>query len=179
MSTLVAVCAAVTQLVVLAVDLPGGGFEAAADIGSRAPTAMVVMLTDEENDDEFLRAVRAGARGYLLKSTAPARLASALRGVLRGEAALSRTLAGHLLDEFRQRDRRDSLRQPGGPGEQLTQREWDVLELLERGLPTAAIADRLYVAKVTVRSHVASIVHKLDVPDRDAAVQVLRTGSYA
>jgi DNA-binding NarL/FixJ family response regulator len=173
------VCAVVTQLVVLAVDLPDDGFQAAADIGSRAPMAMVVMLTDEESDEELFRAVRAGARGYLRKSTKPSQLTSALRGVLTGEAALSRTLAAHLMDEFRQRDRRDCLRHRGRPGERLTQREWDVLELLECGLPTAAIADRLYVAKVTVRSHVASIVHKLDVADRAAAVHLLRSGSHA
>jgi len=178
-ATVAVVATLVVQLVVMSTDLPGDGFQTAADITGRDPAVLVVLMTDDESDDELVRALRVGARGYLRKDMSTRRFAAALRGALMGEAALSRVQAAHLIDEFRARDRRECLRASGGRGERLTLREWDVLELMERGLRTAEIADCLYVTKVTVRSHVASIVHKLDVPDREAAIHLLRRGSYA
>jgi DNA-binding NarL/FixJ family response regulator len=156
----------------LDVSMPGGGVAAAWEISSRLPKTRVVMLTVSRDDDDLLGALRAGASGYLLKDTDPARLTHALADVLEGEAAIPRTLVTRLLGEFRDTSpRRRKLLHQQGP--RLTSREWEVLEFLRRGLSTADIAQELYVSKATVRSHVAAILHKLRVPDREAAIRML------
>ena len=145
--------------------LPGGGVAAAAAITSELPDTSVVMLGNLPSTADLLAAVEAGASGYLTRDIDPDRLAVTLRGVRAGEAALSRILVGKLMDELRRR------RLPQLHG--LTNRELEVLELLSEGLRTREIADRLFVARVTVRTHIASILRKLGVPDREAAVRLL------
>ena len=117
--------------------------------------------------------LQAGAAGYLLKDMDPDRVPNALEGVLAGEAALPRTLLLRVMDEFRDRGRR-KLRLPGRKDADLTDREWEVLNGLRDGLSTQEIATKLFVSAATVRSHVASVLKKLRVPDRDAAVKLLR-----
>jgi DNA-binding NarL/FixJ family response regulator len=153
--------------------MPGGGIAAADAITSALPQTAVVMLTVSRNDDDLFDALRAGAAGYLLKDTDPDRLSHALRGVLAGEAALPRALAARVIEEFRGRERRRRLPLLAERGTQLTSREWDVLELLREGHSTAEIAERLFISKVTVRTHVAAILKKLRVPDRKAALRLL------
>ena len=82
-------------------------------------------------------------------------------------------LVTRLIDEFRERGRRKRVVLAHQPAVELRQREWEVLELLREGLSTAEIAKRLFIADVTVRSHVSAILKKLRVPDRDAAVRLL------
>jgi DNA-binding NarL/FixJ family response regulator len=156
----------------LDVNIPGSGIAAAAEITSKRPETAVVMLTVSKNEDDLFDALRAGAAGYLLKETNPARLPHALRGVMEGEAALSRTLVARVIEEFRDRGRRKRIPLAHRRPVDLTSREWEVLELLRHGLSTAEIAQRLFITPVTVRTHVASLLRKLDVPDRDAAVRV-------
>jgi DNA-binding NarL/FixJ family response regulator len=173
-----AVAAAVRSrpdVALVAVDLPGGGIAAAADIAARVPTARIVMLADNHSDDELLQALRAGASGYLLKETNPERLPHALRGVVAGEAAIPRALVGRLVEEFRDRGRRRGV-VPGRPDARLTTREWEVLELLHDGLDTDAIASRLGISEVTVRRHASTLVRKLGVSGRAAAVRLLDAG---
>lgn len=165
------------DLALLGVDIPGGGIRAAAAITSSELATRVVMLTVKPNDADLFKSLSVGASGYLVKDMDLARLPIALRGVLAGEAALSRQLAAHLITEFRARDRRRLLGDLGHRGELLTTREWDVLELLERDLTTEQIADRLFVAKVTVRTHIAAILHKLEAADRTEAIRVFRTST--
>jgi DNA-binding NarL/FixJ family response regulator len=150
------------------VRMPGGGIRATAEIVDAVPDTTVVMFTASQSDTDLFDALRAGASGYLFKNTDPARLPLALHGVFRGEAALPRTLAARLIEEFRQRERRKRLPLPGGRGVDLTSREWDVLEFMRQGFTTAQMAERLYVSQVTVRTHVSSIKRKLRLPDRDA-----------
>jgi two-component system nitrate/nitrite response regulator NarL len=145
--------------------LPGGGIDAAAAIVGELPDTAVVMLGDAPSDAELFAALEAGASGYLPKGIAPERLAVALHRLRAGEAALSRMLVTRLVAEFRRR-RSPQLRC-------LTSRELEVLELLCQGLRTAEIAARLFVARVTVRTHIAAILRKLDVPDREAAIRLL------
>lgn len=156
----------------LDIHMPGGGISATGKIVGQLPDTAVVMLTVSKNDDDLFDALRAGALGYLLKDINPERLPHALRGVIAGEAAVPRSLVARLIDEFRGRERH---RVPivGSRTAMLTSREWEVLELLRDGLTTKEIADRLYVSSTTVRSHVASLLRKLKVPDRTAAVQLL------
>jgi len=154
--------------------MPGNGIAAAAQISSQVAETAVVMLTVSRDDEDLFEALRAGAAGYLLKDTDPRRLASALRGVLDGEPVLSPTLVGRLMEEFRghgAHSRRRLLHKRRGL--ELTDREWEVLELLRDGLSTPEIATRLSISPVTVRRHVARMLKALRVSSREAAVQLL------
>ena len=160
------------DVVLLDINMPGGGIQAAEAICAALPDTSVVMLTVSRNDSDLFNALRAGASGYLLKDMDPDRLAHALKGVLRGEAALPRALVARLMEEFRGRGRR-RMTLPNRRAVNLTDREWEVLEAMGEGLRTAEIATRLGVSAVTVRTHVSAILRKLRVPDRAAAVQLL------
>jgi DNA-binding NarL/FixJ family response regulator len=131
------------------------------------------MITVSRNDADLFDARRAGAAGYLLKDTDPARLPNALRGVMAGEAAVPRELVARLIDEFRMRGTR-RLNIVGSRGVELTSREWEVLDLMADGLTTAQIAQRLFVSPVTVRRHISGILEKLGAPDRSAAVRMFQ-----
>ena len=157
----------------LDVGMPGGGIEAARVIAKEVPEAAIVMLTVSRTDADIFAALRAGASGYLLKDTSPERLPHALRGVLRGEAAIPRTLVTRLLADYRGRARRRWLRLPGGRGVELSGREWDVLELLAEGLTTKEVADHLVVSPVTVRRHLSAVMEKAGVDSREDAVRLL------
>ncbi len=93
--------------------------------------------------------------------------------MIEGEGALSPGLVAKLIEEFRERGRRRRLHLPGSRGVELTSREWEVLNLLRQGLSTAQISKRLFIEEVTVRTHVSSILRKLRVPDRRAALRLL------
>jgi DNA-binding NarL/FixJ family response regulator len=157
----------------LDIHMPGNGIAAAGRISTQLENTAVVMLTVSRNDADLLDALRAGASGYLLKDTDPDRLPHALRGVLRGEAALPRGLVARLIDEFKKRGKRRRLPLVGRQGVELTSREWEVLDLMREGLTTGQIAKRLFVSPVTVRTHIASILKKLKVPDRESALKLL------
>jgi DNA-binding NarL/FixJ family response regulator len=158
------------DLCILDIRMPGRGVAAAWEIAARLPETKVVMLTVSEDDADLFAALRAGASGYLLKGIDPARLPHALQDVIEGQSAIPRALVGRLVGEFRDRGpRRRSL---VGDEAQLTSREWQVLDLLRQELTTAEIARRLVLSQATVRSHVAAILRKLDVPDRAAAIRL-------
>lgn len=158
----------------LDIHMPGSGIEAARVITRELPNTKVVMLTVSRDDNDLFEALRAGASGYLLKDMDPDRVPHALLGVLAGEAALPRTLLVRVMDEFRDRGRHRKRRiLPGRRGEDLSEREWEVLEALHAGMDTATIAAKLFVSPATVRSHVGSILKKLRVPDRAAAIRLL------
>jgi DNA-binding NarL/FixJ family response regulator len=161
------------DLALLDVNMPGDGILAAAEICVQVPETIVVMLSATADDDQLFEALRVGARGYLLKDTDPDRLPMALEGVLDGEAALPRTLVARLIEEFRTRDRRRRIPILRVGGEQLTEREWEVLELMREGLRTKDIADRLEISEVTVRRHVSAALRKLQVKDRAEALVLL------
>ena len=162
------------DLALLDVNMPGSGLAAAWEITARLPSTRVVMLTISRDDSHVFAALRAGAAGYLLKDTETERLPSALRDVMAGEAALPVTLVTRLVEEFRDRAPRRRTLMPSREGApRLTSREWEVLELMRRKMTTAQIARTLVVSPATVRSHVAAILRKLRVADREAAVRLL------
>ena len=161
----------------LDIHMPGGGIVAAADITQTLPGTAVVMLTASADDEDLFAALRAGASGYLAKGMDPARLGSALRSVLAGESVLPRWLVRKVAQEFQPTPRRRFLLPHRTTPVQLTEREAEILDLMGEGLSTEQMADRLFVAPVTVRSHVAGILRKLRVKDRDAAVRLARGGS--
>jgi DNA-binding NarL/FixJ family response regulator len=160
------------DIALLDVNMPGGGINAAEEIVQALPDTVVVMLTVSRDDDDLFAALRAGASGYLLKDTDPGRLPFALRGVLQGEAALPRGLVARLIDEFRTRGKRRRLPLMRQRGVELTEREWEVLELLHDGLSTAEIGARMSISPVTVRRHVSEILRKLRVSSRDEAIKL-------
>jgi DNA-binding NarL/FixJ family response regulator len=157
----------------LDIHMPGDGIRAAETIARELPDTAVVMLTVSRSDADLFDALRVGACGYLLKDIDPSRLPLALYGVLEGEAALPRRLVALLIEEFRERRRRRRIPIRGRRGVELTDREWEVLELMSEGLSTEEIAARLFISPVTVRTHVSSILRKLQVPTREAAVALL------
>ncbi len=158
----------------LDINMPGGGIAAAAEITHTVPDVAVVMLTASRDDEDLFAALRAGASGYQLKDMDPTRIGSALRGVLAGEAVLPRWLVLKVVDQFRATPRRRFALPNRTASAQLTEREAEVLDLMANGLSTEEIAERLYLAQVTIRTHIASILRKLRVPDRQSAVQLAR-----
>jgi DNA-binding NarL/FixJ family response regulator len=156
----------------LDVRMPGGGIWAAKEIRERLEATIVVMLTVSSDDEELFEALRAGAFGYLLKDMDPERLPALLRAAVAGEAPLSPPLVGRLVDEFRTRGRRRFVAVPHRASVELTSREFEVLELLRKGLSTADIAERLFVSRVTVNRHISSVMQKLHVRSRQDAVRL-------
>jgi DNA-binding NarL/FixJ family response regulator len=158
----------------LDVDMPGGGIETARRVAETAPATSVVMLTISTNTEDLLEALRAGAVGYLPRDTSPDRLPAALCGVLKGEAALPRTLVGRVLQEFRAFTTAGAMASPVRVGTvQLTPRESEILRMLGSGLTTIEVAELLSLSPVTVRRHISAGVAKLGVEDRDAAIRAI------
>ena len=164
------------DLCLLDVDLPGGGVDAAGEIEARLPRTTVVMLAATMDDEALFAALAAGVHGYLLKDMDPARLPHALEGALAGEAAMPRALMARVLREFRDRRRRRRPEALERLGVELTEREWEVLEMLRQGRSTSAMAERLSISPVTVRRHVSELLRKLGVPTRAAAITLMDTG---
>jgi DNA-binding NarL/FixJ family response regulator len=160
------------QVCLLDVYMPGGGIEAAAELAKLAPATALVMLTVSARTEDVLAALRAGAVGYLPKDTHPDRLPAALRGVLKGEAAIPRAMVGRVLDEFRDLTAIASLPVHMG-GVKLTGREAEIFRLLRSGHSTIQISDALSLSPITVRRHISSGMAKLGVADRHAALDAL------
>jgi DNA-binding NarL/FixJ family response regulator len=166
-------CQLEPDVALLDINMPGNGIRAAETICQELPETAVVMLTVSRTDSDLFDALRAGASGYLLKDIDPARLPIALHGVLEGEAALPRQLVALLIEEFRERKRRRRIPLRGRRSAELTDREWEVLDLMRHGASTEEIASRLFISPVTVRTHVSAILRKLHVDSREAAVELL------
>jgi len=161
------------DLVLLDLAMPGlGGLEALPRLRGAAPECEVVVLTASGTEENLLGAIRAGAAGYLLKTEPPERIAEFLDGVAHGEAALSGEVARRLLDRVRDGGRLDSGVPESIAGE-LSAREVEVLLLLDEHLGTDQIAKRLFISEHTVRSHVKSLLRKLNVSSRREALETL------
>jgi DNA-binding NarL/FixJ family response regulator len=164
------------EIVLVSVDLPGGGIAGVRTISDRLPAARVVVISARPSGEELVTAVLAGACGYLTVGMSLTRLPAALRGVLAGEVALPRSQTRHLLEALRFRDAgRASIAQRTAAN--LTEREWEVLQLLAADASTATMAQQLEISEVTVRRHVSSLLGKLGVRDRAAAADIFRRRS--
>ncbi len=154
------------DVVVMDLNLPRiGGIEATRRITAELPGTAVLVLTMLEGDDALFAAMRAGARGYLLKGADRQEIARALETVANGEVVFSATLASRVLAWFAR-----GGRVTAAPFPELTDREREILDLVARGLTNAAIARRLVVSGKTVRNHVSNVFGKLHVADRAEAV---------
>src|SRR5688500_7925579 len=160
------------QLVLLDLSMPGlDGLSALPGLRDAVPDAEVVVLTASGTEENLLAAIRAGAAGYLLKSEPPGRIVEFLRGAARGEAALSGEVARRLLEQVREGGQRGGV--PDEIATALSARELEVLLLLDEHLGTDDIARRLFISEHTVRSHVKSLLHKLNVSSRREALEAL------
>jgi DNA-binding NarL/FixJ family response regulator len=147
----------------------GDGLETAARIVREVPGTRVIVLSASDDDQKAIRALRAGARGYLRKDIELDALPRAVNGVMAGEAAISRRLSMSVIDELRKTPAM-------GPGlrptvSELTPREWQVLDLLTTGASTADIAVDLVLSPETVLTHVKNILKKLGVHSRRDAIR--------
>jgi len=161
------------DLILMDFTLPDGtGLEATEAILAERPETNIVFLTIHEQDNRLFDAVRSGAKGYLLKNVAAAKLLDYLRGVERGEAAISLTMASHILQEFyRQRPRLHTER---AEIDHLTWREKQVFRELVTGATNQEIAERLVITENTVKVHVRNILVKLNLRNRREAVNYAR-----
>ncbi|MDQ0426190.1 MULTISPECIES: response regulator [Cellulomonas] len=150
------------DLVLMDLRMPGtDGAEATRRIVAELPGVHVLVLTTYETDTDILRAVEAGATGYLLKDTPRAQLVAGVRAAARGESALSPSVALRLVQQVR-----------GDGGERLTPRERQVLAGVARGLSNAAVGRELFITEATVKTHLLRAFAKLGVDDRTRAVTV-------
>jgi DNA-binding NarL/FixJ family response regulator len=157
---LTAVRALAPQVVLMDLRLPGlDGATATSRILAAAPQTRVVVLTTYDTDRDILRAVEAGAAGYLLKDASRGDLLAAVRAAARGETVLAPAIAGRLVSR---------LRQPSGTA--LSPREVEVLRLVARGLSNGEIGQALFIGEATVKTHLLRAFAKLGVSDRTAAV---------
>jgi two-component system, NarL family, nitrate/nitrite response regulator NarL len=166
------------DLCLIDIRMPGNGIAAAWEISGCLPTTRVVMLTVSRDDGDLFAALRAGARGYLLKDMPADRIPHALGIVLAGEVAMPPAIVARLAEEFRDGAPRRRRLLHATADARLTSREWEVLELMRRDLTTAEIARRLFISQVTVRSHIAAALHKLRIPDRRTAIRLFEEYSH-
>lgn len=138
-------------------DGPGGA-EVTARLTSSPEPPRVLVLTTYDTEADILRALDAGAQGYLLKDTPPEQLWSGIRSIARGETVLAPSVAATV------------VRRASSPGPVVTEREVEVLELLSRGLGNKEMARELFVSQATVKSHLSHIYTKLNVDTRAGAV---------
>lgn len=155
------------DVVLMDLSMPGlGGVEATRLLREEAPHIGVLVLTMSEDDASVFAAVRAGARGYLLKGCGREELGRAVQAVHSGEAIFTAVIAAKLVHFFAAA----TAAPTAPPFPDLTDREREVLELISEGLSNALIAHRLGVAPKTVRNHVSRVFTKLQVADRAQAV---------
>lgn len=147
------------------------GIEATRQITAQQPGIRILVLTSFAADDKVFPAIKAGALGYLLKDSGPDELLQAIHRVSRGEPSLDPTIARKLLAELSHPSKSPPTSDP------LTERELDVLRLIAQGQSNKAIAERLHIAEMTVRTHVSNILGKLHLASRtQAALYALKEG---
>jgi DNA-binding NarL/FixJ family response regulator len=157
------------DVVLMDLAMPGlDGRSATQAIAAQAPGVAVLVLTMSDDADSIGAALRAGARGYLLKGADEATIARALASVAAGDLVLAQPAAEHVLGVMTGRTSMPA------PFPQLTAREREILDLVSRGLGNIAIARRLSLSDKTVRNQVSSVVAKLGVADRAEAIDVAR-----
>jgi DNA-binding NarL/FixJ family response regulator len=155
------------DVIVMDLHMPDlNGIDATREVVRAQPRVGVLFLTMFEDDDSVSAAMRAGARGYLLKGASQDEIVRALRSVASGEAIFGPAIAQRVISYF--------ARSGGLAGAtafpELTQRENEVLELIAQGRPNASIARHLFLSEKTVRNHVSNIFAKLQVADRAEAI---------
>lgn len=158
------------DLILMDVTMPVcDGLEATQRIKKDNPDITIIMLTVSDDNDKVFESIRNGAQGYLLKSINSQEMLASMRGAVRGEAAITRTLGGRMLTEFR-RVSKKAVDIPDKNSVSLTMREQEVLVLVAEGKSNKEIATSLNVSIHTVKSHMRKILSKLHLEKRQEAV---------
>ncbi len=166
------------QVILMDFSLPDGtGLDATRAILADLPETQIIFLTVHDNDERLIAAMRAGAKGYLLKNLSVTKLLASLRALERGEAAISRTMMARILEEF-------ALSTSGGspspsPLVGLTSREIEVMQELADGITNQEIATRLFISENTVKNHIHNILEKLNLHNRREAIDFARKHGLA
>jgi len=160
--------------ILMDLEMPGvHGVEATRQVNESHPVIKIVVLTSHASEEDVFPARKAGAVGYLLKHSAPEDVLQAIRQAYRGETVLHPAIARMVLQELH----RPSHPKQTASADPLSERELEVLRRIARGLSNQQIADELVVGEATVRSHVSSILRKLQLASRtQAALYALREG---
>ncbi len=164
------------DVILMDINMPKmDGIDATRRIAEEMPECAVVMLTVLDDDKSVFEAVKAGARGYVIKSAPPAEVVEAIRVVARGGGYLSPSRAVVVMQEFARVNR---LRAHGKEVfAELSKREMEILALLGKGMRNREVAEELFISEKTVKNHVSSILAKLNVTDRiEAALLAVRYG---
>jgi DNA-binding NarL/FixJ family response regulator len=159
------------DVLLLDIAMPGrGGIVAAGEVAGACPATKIIMLTVSKDEDDLMAALRAGARGYVLKGVSAGELATVVRAVAGGEVYVPPSLAADMLREL-------SRPQPPDPIDELTEREREVLELVAEGLTNREIGERLHLSEKTVKHYMTNVLQKLQVRSRvEAALLAQRHG---
>jgi len=153
------------DVVLMDIGLPGmSGIECIGLLKAEHPQIQIMMLTIYEDDEKIYNSLVAGATGYILKKTPPAKLLEAIRDLNDGGSPMSPQIARKVVQAFQQ------MRQPAKETAELSKREQEVLSYLVKGLSYKEIADKLYLSVETVRTHLRNIYEKLHVRNRSEAM---------
>jgi DNA-binding NarL/FixJ family response regulator len=160
------------DVLLLDVTMPGdGGIITAGKVAAAWPVVRIMMLTVSEDQDTLMAALKAGARGYVLKGVTARDLANAVRVVAGGDIYISPALAGGILFEL------TANKQDDDPLTSLTDRERDILSLVAEGLTNREIGDRLHLAEKTIKHYMTNVLQKLHVRSRvEAALLAQKHG---
>ena len=165
------------DIILMDINMPHcDGLEATRLIKDELPYVKIVILTVSDDEQNLFEAIKSGAMGYLLKNLEPEELFDLVRGVYRGEAAISRNTATKILSELSRQAQRDQ--EPVISAKTvLTEREKEVLQLVITGATNKEIATALYISENTVKNHLCNILDKLHLQNRiQAAAYALREG---
>jgi len=167
-------CRRLPEVMLLDVSMPGGGINAVREISATYPVINVVMLTVSQDEEDVTTALRAGARGYVLKGVAARDLVEIVRSVARGEVYVTPSLAASLLF-----DMTSASRSASNGLDDLTERERQILERVAAGDSNKEIAAQLQLSEKTVKHHMTNILQKLQVRNRVEAAMLARSGGRA
>ncbi|MCA9932482.1 MAG: response regulator transcription factor [Anaerolineales bacterium] len=159
------------DILLLDITMPGaGGIAAAHQINASWPVVRIIMLTVSEDQDNLMAALKAGARGYVLKGVSARELANAVRTVASGDVYISPSLASGILFEMTQA-------QPDDLIGNLTEREKEILTLVAEGLTNKEIGEKLHLAEKTIKHYMTNVLQKLQVRSRvEAALLAQKHG---
>ncbi len=158
------------DVILMDINLPGiNGIECTARLKISMPSVQIIIQTVYEESEKIFESLRAGATGYLLKRTPPAKMLEAIQDVYKGGSPMSGEIARMVVRSFQ------STPPPGSPLDELTKRENELLEMIAKGYRYQEIADKLFISKETVRTHLRNIYDKLQVRSRtEATLRYLR-----
>jgi DNA-binding NarL/FixJ family response regulator len=162
------------DVILMDINMPGiDGVEATRRILSKRPDAAIIILTMFREDEHVFQAIRAGARGYVLKDADSAEVMRAIRTVAAGGSVLDAAMTGKVFQQFRALSEASEKNNPEG----LTERELEILTLIAGGASNREIGDKLFLSEKTVKNYITAIFQKLQTNDRtQAAVYAIQHG---